>query len=487
MSTPTGTAAGLRTPSDLPGDRLTLLSALLALAILFHQQQLDDWAVPSLGLLVTLAAALLLLRPSSRPRLLLLIVLHAVSVVADMPLVTNHWLLLFLAEVAAGVALVVGRLRRDRWAYDAGEVYLRVAPTLRVLFLLVYVVAAVSKVNRDFFDADLSCGVAMVDRLLTAGPVDLRADWLSGPVIWGTLFVELTLPLLLAWRRTRVLGLFGAIGFHVVLSLVGHVPFSACALVYLSLFAPDDLLGRAREMAARSPRITSLSRDVSKAASRPHAVALAAVAVLAVAAAVDTSALASVRSFASLLLFLGYTGAVTAALLACLLITRPPLVWHPHAFRLASPIWLLGPLLVAANAASPYLGAKTQSTFTMYSNVQTEGPHWNHLLVPQEVQVLDTQDRLVRIVRSSDRRMQEAADAGRLHVWAGLQAWGHRNPEASLSYEDGSRHYDVERVGDDERLRTDPLLARLAFYRDVPVGSGNTCRTQREDAAEQHS
>ena len=37
----------------------------------------------------------------------------------------------------------------------------------------------------------------------------------------------------------------------------------------------------------------------------------------------------------------------------------------------------------------------------MYSNLQTEGPHWNHELVPQDVQVFEYQDDLVRILDSS--------------------------------------------------------------------------------------
>jgi hypothetical protein len=473
-------------PVDQPAGRMTLLAALLALAVLFHQQQLGSWSVPSLSLLLTVAAVWLLLRPQSVPRLALVLGLHVVTTVSDLPLVVNHWLLMLLAEVAILLALAVAAARRLPWVRDRGAVYQHVAPVLRVTFLLVYTLSAISKVNSDFLDTDLSCGVAMVDGLLTLGPVDLRTDLLDAPVVWGTIALELVLPVALVWRRTRLAALWVALGFHTVLALSGHVPFSGFALLYLSLFAPDDLLLRARVVLDRAPTLHRRTRATAASASGPLGAAAAALAVLALAAA--KPALGGLWWYGWQLLFLLVTAAVAAALLACQRVQPGSAsAYRPGGLRLASPAWLLLPLLVLINAASPYVGGKTQTTFTMYSNLQTEGPHWNSLVVPEAVQVFDTQDHLVRIVSSSDDTMQEAADTGTLWVWDGLRAWAQREPGAALVYEDAGRTYDVPRVGDDERLDMPALLARLAYYRDVPQGADNTCRTLRASSAEQHS
>jgi hypothetical protein len=66
------------------------------------------------------------------------------------------------------------------------------------------------------------------------------------------------------------------------------------------------------------------------------------------------------------------------------------------------PALALAPVLVFLNGLSPYLGLKTEHSWAMFSNLQTEGGHWNHLFMPQSMQVFSFQDDLVRVVRSSD-------------------------------------------------------------------------------------
>lgn len=481
----TSSLATARRAVDAPADRLTLTSWLLALAVLLHQQQLDDWDVPSLGLLLSLLAALLLLRPSSRPLLVLVLTVHAVSALADLPFVVNHWLLVLIVELTAATAVLGGLVARRPWARDPAAVFLRLAPALRLLLVLVYTAAALSKLNEDFVDPALSCGVAMVDRLLTPGPLDLRTSWLDGPAIWGTIALELLLPALLVCRRTRVPALFVALGFHSAMAAAGHVPFSGFALVFLSVFAPDDVLLRVRGVLEARPRWWHLLTAVRELAHRPVTSAVAVVLCLAIAAAQRVDPLDSAVTHASLLLLLLVTAALAALLLAGLR-SGGPVVHPPRAFRPTGGMWL-APLLVVLNAASPYAGSRTQTTFTMYSNLQTEGAAWNHLLVPQAVQVLPAQDHVVRLISSSDPRMQEAADAGRLWVFDGLRAWASRHPQASLVYEDRGTRVVVDRVGADPRFDMGPLAARWSFYRDVPQGADNRCRTLRRDSAEQHS
>lgn len=481
----TTSLSSARRAVDAPGQRLTLTSWLLALAVLLHQQQLDDWDAPSVGLLLSALAAWLLLRPSSRRLLVAVLVVHAVSALADLPFVVNHWLLLLMIEATAAVAVVVGLALRRPWARDPAAVFERLAPAVRLQLVLVYLAAALSKLNSDFVDPDLSCGVAMVDRLLTPGPLDLRMSWLDGPAIWGTIALELLLPVLLLWRRTRVPALFVGLGFHAAMAAAGHVPFSGFALVFLALFAPDDVLGRARGVLDARPALQRLLDRVRDQARRPVAVLVAGAAVLLVAGAQRVDVLDAAVTHAALLVLLAVTVALATALLACLRVGGP-VTYAPHSLRPAGVLWL-APLLVVLNAASPYLGSRTQTTFTMYSNLQTEGAAWNHLLVPQAVQVLPSQDHVVRLVSSSDRRMQQAADTGRLWVFDGLRAWASRNPDASLVYVDDGERVTVDRVGSDPRFDIGPVAARWSFYRDVPQGQDNRCRTLRRDSAEQHS
>ena len=61
--------------------------------------------------------------------------------------------------------------------------------------------------------------------------------------------------------------------------------------------------------------------------------------------------------------------------------------------------FLQSPALVFLNALTPYVGLKTQNSWTMYSNLQTEPGRWNHSLIPEVVRLPDAAhpDLLARV------------------------------------------------------------------------------------------
>ncbi len=64
------------------------------------------------------------------------------------------------------------------------------------------------------------------------------------------------------------------------------------------------------------------------------------------------------------------------------------------------------------NSVSPYVGLKTESSLTMFSNLHTEGDQWNHLLFPEAVRVFPYQDHPVRILASNDPALEAYGQAG---------------------------------------------------------------------------
>ncbi|MEO6318427.1 MAG: HTTM domain-containing protein [Acidimicrobiales bacterium] len=467
-------------------DHFGVFAFLLGAAVLFHQSKLDDWAIPSTGLAVTLGAVWLMLKPTSLPRFFGLLGLHAVTVPLDMPTVVNHWLLLFLAEVGLFVAVGVGRLQARRWTRDAGELYVALAPYLRIQVAIVYGVAALSKLNSDFLDPALSCAVELGGGLLDAGPMSLHAGWMDSFLIWGTIGIEIALPFLLLWRRTRVAAIFIGLAFHLALALAGHLAFSGFAMAYYWLFAPDDASERFERLLAARPRLATLVRGLAAFWSSRIGSILALGAALAGALAFEIG-LGEWVSRGMLVLFVLASAGLAWILALCALADRTPVRFAPHPLRLASPVWLLGPLLVVANALSPYVGLKTQSTFTMYSNLQTEGAQWNHAILPESLKRFDLQDDLVTIVASNDPAMQRAAENDRRWVWAALRSWAQRHEDASITYEHDGKRYTAPRAGADERLAMGSVLTRLAFFRDVPPTPGNNCRVTRRAGSEQGS
>jgi hypothetical protein len=63
------------------------------------------------------------------------------------------------------------------------------------------------------------------------------------------------------------------------------------------------------------------------------------------------------------------------------------------------------PVLIALHGLTSYLGLRTAGNFTMFSNLRTEGPRSNHLLLGSNpLKVWGYQEDVVRFIRINDRK-----------------------------------------------------------------------------------
>ncbi|HEV2819374.1 MAG TPA: HTTM domain-containing protein, partial [Solirubrobacteraceae bacterium] len=229
-----------------------LFALLLALSLLLHQLWWDGFEVFSVHFLVVLAALWVLFRPTSVARLLALLAAEVLAVALDMPGVGSHTLLVLVLG-ACILAYAGSTTLRTRRPPAPGALFERSAPFLRVSLLVVYAAAAVAKMNTGFFDPAFSCAVPMSARVAWFDPSLLDWSWRVAPAIWGTVAIELALAVLLAFPRTRMLGLAVGGVFHAVLALAGNVPFSALALALYVTFLPNDAPARLRAVVAGRP------------------------------------------------------------------------------------------------------------------------------------------------------------------------------------------------------------------------------------------
>jgi hypothetical protein len=466
---------------------LGLFAALLALATLFETLdavvRLQHEANPAtLSQTVCFVAALwLLLRPASVSRLLGFCAVHAAMILTMLPRTPNHWV---LALAIDATFLVAGlRLRGSGQAVSAAGLHRVAVPLVRLEVLALYAWAVFHKLNVDFFDRDVSCATAQLFRLRHLFPF-LPADaWVRVATIWGTLAVEAAIPVLLAVRRTRLLGVALATGFHFVLGFL-YTGFSATLLAWFALFVPAAALA-----------------EVDAAALRRRAGA--GLAGFAVVWAALRLAPGQTQLSVEGLVWLVY-GLFWIAALAPLL-RRPAAADPPPAFAVAHPALLALPLLVVANGANPYLGLKNVQAFSMFSNLRTEGGASNHLVVPASWQLFDWQRDLVTIQSSSDSVLAELTEARRyIHFFSTTaHPTGHpaldgppprwRLPFIALRarvahfaregrtglrlrYERGGATREVERAETDPELSGQPWwVGKLFLLRAVPEGTRGLC------------
>ncbi|MBT8208274.1 MAG: HTTM domain-containing protein, partial [Acidimicrobiia bacterium] len=222
-----------------PEGHFTAFAFFLAVFVLSHNFVLAEWSLGSFHVAASVAAMWTALRPSSRPRLLALAVLWVLSVVREAPVLQNHTLVFFVIFTLVPVALVV--LASRGRSLRVVSLYEMMAPAARVALVLVYLFAALAKMNESFLDPDVSSAVAFYGQLVRRLPLVPYWAWLETPVLIGTIVLELGLPAMLLWRRSRAAAFLLGLVFHTALAAIGHAPFTAAAVVLYWAFVPSDL------------------------------------------------------------------------------------------------------------------------------------------------------------------------------------------------------------------------------------------------------
>jgi hypothetical protein len=367
-----------------PFTRLALFAMLWACATLFH---LGGARFAHRNAVLVLAALLVIAFPRSTVGFLAFLCVQAFVILTGDPVRGNHWLFSLFVSLTILTAAAVTWLRGPLRAPPNADALLdSFAPVVRAEVLLLYAFAVLHKLNHGFLDPAWSCAVVLAPSV---------PPWVA---IAGGLGVEAAIFLLLAIPRSRNWGVLLGGLFHTYLGATTFSDFSSMVLALYVLFMPADLLSRAQSLMSRHPRLRLLAR------AHLALILLATGCVL----AAWVLAVATPRSIFEVV-WLPYA---LALLTTFLVVGRP---WAPRVVvsgtgHVPWPPWLMT-AVVAFNGLCPYLGLKTECTFSMFSNLRTEGGVSNHLLVPATWQVAPYQRDLVTVKSSSDLAFWEYAES----------------------------------------------------------------------------
>lgn len=432
--------------SELDSERsnLAILVFLLASAALVHQSTKLTLVSSLPAALVSGSAILLLARPGWTPALVLFAVSQLWMLVGqDPPATDNHWLVVGCVNVGllCSAASAARQCRGVPWRVAELEPF--ALPLVRGCVLILYALSVLHKLNPAFLDPAGSCATELYRVLARRFPLPQGA-WLHGLAIQGTLVSETAILLLLATRRLRTAGLLCGMLFHYVLGLAGFYNFSMTMVALYAAFLPP---GFGAELARLSPARGRPGRALRWAAALSVAWALIVLAVVATRA---------VRGWAHEPRWLVSAGGyVLWALYAPLLVGgyvwvtgRAPAHGDPgHGGLAPRRRWHAVTLgLMLLNGLAPYLGLKTEAAFSMYSNLRTEGPYWNHLLLPSWLRLAGYQNDLVSIEASSAPELRRHRERGEQLVGVEFErlvrrlCQGRREPVAIEYTRNGERH-----------------------------------------------
>lgn len=481
---------GSRPPAtalEAAGRALTLFAVFWAVATIFHQVAYPARHVGAPQYALTFAALWLLLRPSSLVRFLLLAATQAAWTLYSFPNgVTNHWIFTAFVNSAALLAFLCAAIEQKKLSVDRTRFFEIFAPTGRIALVILYFYAVFHKLNASYFNPESSCAVDHYQDIQVALAFLPAGAWTYYLVIVGSLLVESAIPVLLCIRRTRIFGLLLGLSFHFVLAINPNhrfYNFSAMVFAMYFLFLPFDFRSGLRELLASSAAGRRVAAAIDSGAARRwfRGVVWGIIALLLAAYALDADPGASERfldvmSEVNRTAWVLYGGSVIVILL---LVARR---WNAVgatarlvSFRPPFAIMFVIPLLLFLNGLSPYLGLKTDTSFSMFSNLRTEGGATNHFIMPGGIRLVGYQDDLVQVVESSVGWLDRQAEEGDLITYFELRRVTAANPEMSITYiRDGKLHV-VPRVGDNPELSQHfPTWQRMLFhFRPVALRSEN--------------
>ncbi|MGJ0118688.1 hypothetical protein ACQ7HM_05735 [Williamsia sp. MIQD14] len=455
-----------------------LFSILLAVSLILHQLWWDGLETDSLHAVVVLAALWLLVRPTSVVRFAMMLAAEVVAVGRDLPYVGDHTLVVFVTGVAV-LALLGWTSLRSRRPPAAGALFDTIAPFLRVQLIIVYAAAALSKLNTDFLDPQTSCAGPMSQKIVWFDPTLMSGTWRITPSIWATVAVEIALPILLAVPRTRVVALVLGCTFHVVLALAGNVPFSAVALALYVAFLPTRTVSGVHAVLLRHRQLRSVTRTV---ATPTASVLLFAVGVglwLGAARVLGPEPWSRSDGLGGLarLSIVAMVGLAGLAFVTGRRRGDTPEYARPRSERrLGHPILVVAAALLVVNAACPYLGLRSESTFTMFSNLRTEQGAWNHVLLPESLRVFGFQDRLVTVVATDDPALAARTSSGTELTRFELNRYLRSHPRAQVTWSEAEADGAVIRShGPIATAPGQTVTEKLFHFKDVRPRDDGDC------------
>lgn len=456
--------------------RVRIFAWFWALAAIFHlygtftvsraRYHLDGLALVDLA--IGVAAVIVLLRPRITMALIALTVLCPISVWLGAPRLGNHWLLVAVIDLGLACSVVpvlwsVSHRLLDR-LHDDG------LPVARVMFVVFYAFAAISKLNSSFLDPTVSCSNLFFGELLTSAGVR-SIDPTSGsgwthliPIV--TVVIEVSTAIMLCFGRTRLIAAVMLIAFHGMIAFdTSHqfADFTAVVAAMALLMLPDGAFAWfGRISAGRLLLPVRLWR-------------LAVVAAVMVLLGTQVLDVADRRprlfDLARNLLWWGVWLSLLVAVGAWILATRARrsdvAMLPEHRSLLA---W---PVLVALIGVAPYLGLRTATSWNMYSNLRAVGGSSNSYLLPVTADLNGAQSDAVRILSSTDPGLAQYVDTAFVIPWVNLRDHTSTSPDASITFERDGRIITVEHT------RADPELSRevpwwntkiFAFRSFVPTG-----------------
>lgn len=421
----------------------------------FEASEFASW----LSVLVFFISALLVRKPNSNYVLICLSVLNVLQLALAFPNTTNHSTILGFTNLLILAVIVHTWLKTKR--LEPGYL-VRGFPALRLAFLIMYGSAAISKINSDFlFNLEFSCATQLAEEELYWLPVafDFESMVFLPFIVAGAELLVFILPM---FQKTRFAGIILAVAFHTSLSLTADSKGPGFTLVLFSLLG----LFLTKSSAKSAHDIFGTVIQNCKKFLEPWLLNFAWVSFLLIQA--NISFIEGWQGFG----WWRWGGTLVVNIIWGTLLVF--VVWKFKDERLEQRVvGFFGPMSIAViaivilNSAGPYLGGKTMSSMTMYSNLRVEGGESNHFIFPR-IPAHTSQDDIVTVIRAVDPKLKRIIEQDAKITMHELVRTLSKNPDQPIEYEFRGKRTLLRHANEKpELVAYDPLWHKLIGHRLV--------------------
>ncbi len=428
----------------------------------FYLNYAESWKQPLITFLIlAVCIATFFIRKQEWAWLLFLIFSTAI-LLDKLPILANHSFYTLFVNL-----YLLYRVARRTLNFDES-----LARPLRLSLAVVYLWAGLHKFNSDFLFFDESCAFNFMERI--------NHNYFRGTLAHGLIYngllpisillFEILLALLLSFKRTFYVAVTMALLFHAKLAALEFIDFSmiAISILVLSLLS----FSAKKEKDSRLQKLRSLI---------PYYVITQFIMGL-------LSYFDSEKGVGSW----GYWLQAGAYLMFSILLLYwgVPFARSKRKVNSVLPFSLKGavfPLLVFLFGSLNYWGLSTAGTFSMFSNLRTEGASWNHFLFSRAMRIFHYQDDIYwvdQLDKPYQRTNKEHPRLGygmpEIEFYRVLESWKARKKSPALVYRKNNDSHSSSDIASEAAFQKSPyswLEMKLMYFRRIQApGSPNKCR-----------
>lgn len=334
------------------------------------------------------------LNPRSNFLLLINSFLFATLYIYSSPVSSNNKTTAFFLSILIVLSFLKTFIFRKSIYFDRNKIFYLIQGPGKLILVFMYFFGVYHKLNTDFFNPTVSCAVELSKPIASIiGQEDnMTLNWIP---IYLTFFVETIAMVGLIFQRYRKLGLAVSIPFHIVIGFTGYafyMDFSTIVLAMYSLNINNYSLERIKAFYERRFKPYWIKKTISLI---PLGFAIG----LFIYVTILCQGVCSYRSFMPIFAF--YSIPISLILVFSKNVKKEG--WK----KSKSGLLFLIPIAFFLNGLSPYLGLKTESSISMYSNLYVEGRTTNHFFHGVFPGFWNYSDEVITVIDSNNNQIRE--------------------------------------------------------------------------------